>query len=763
MKVGILTFNSAHNYGGVLQAYALQTHLESLGLEVEIINYRKPAIDRVYDPYRAKGSRFALLRKYRKLKKIREVKRNHAWKVEKYETFENFINNTLNVTEPYTTTRQLQKANLDHDVLIAGSDQIWNTDLTKDFDAAYFLEFGRKDARRISYAASIGNDHIEEKFQVFFKRYLNNLDFISCREESMKAILGPFTERPLHRTIDPTLLLGKEDYDKLKIDSQYKGQDYIYVHFIGSDDRLIKVAEEMSARLNLPIIHNRTEGFFSNELAYLYRESPERLLSIVDNARYIVTNSFHLTVFALIYERDFVTIPHTCRPGRMNQLLGLVGLENHLIADVNHLPPLDTLEIDYGPVKEKLAEQSAQSKEFIRMALSSELPNRRLENYFYSSNEFTCYGCSLCQDVCKYKALAMSEDKEGYLYPVVDKEKCTDCKACRHKCIFRSNKWNESDEAFPQVYAAVNRNQAVLNASTSAGMFTPLYEEIVARGGSVVGVRYNDDMEVEYAIAETSEACEAFRRSKYVQASIGTIRLQVKELLQEAKPVLFSGNPCQVAALNKYLARDYENLFTVNIICKGVSSPKLFREYIAYLEKKYDSKVVDFTFRDKEKGYAHDKAQVRVDLADGRTLYEPFLYNNFTRMYHNSISEKPSCHNCEFAGSDTVADITIGDYWGIQDVMPDFYKVNTKGISVIMANNQKGASLLSSIKEKIDCRESNIDDVYRANHDFPILLKQRRYQLMGLVDEVDIDDLLRKFNQYKNKRDSDPKIRESSL
>ena len=158
MKAGIITFNSAHNYGAVLQVYAMQEYLKSLGLDVEVINYRTNEIDRVYRLYNVKRKDPKPIRGLKKVYKFMKVNLAERWKIEKKNNFEYFINNVLNTTKPYHTLAEIQKDFLQYDILIAGSDQIWNTDLTKGFKPAYFLEFGNKDARRISYAASLGND-----------------------------------------------------------------------------------------------------------------------------------------------------------------------------------------------------------------------------------------------------------------------------------------------------------------------------------------------------------------------------------------------------------------------------------------------------------------------------------------------------------------------------------------------------------------------------------------------------------------------------
>lgn len=764
MKAGIVTFNSAHNYGAVLQAYAMQEYLKGLGLEVDVINFRPKEIDNVYKLYIVKRKGNKIIRGLKKLKKIIFINVSQRWKIDKSKNFEYFINNVLNTTKPYTTIQELQKDFLHYDILIAGSDQIWNTELTKGFKPVYFLEFGNKDARRISYAASLGGKSLPEKYVVFYKRYLENFDFISVREETMKEILKPVTDKPITCVVDPTMLLDKEAYDKVKIDTKFKGQDYIYVHFIGKDDKTYEMADKMSKILKLPIVHNRNKGFFENELSGQFNERPEQYISVIENAKYVITNSFHATVFSIIYEKDFITIPHAKSPERMQNLLSKLGLTNHLIEDVRIMPELDTLKIDYKEVKKKLQDARKESIEFLNNAIYGELPDKHDENYFYTGNKFNCYGCELCKDICPVHAIDMVEDEEGFRYPEINEEKCIKCGLCRKSCIYRSKIEEEKDSTYPLIYAASYKDENVLKQSSSGGIFTALYKYILSQQGYVVGVKYNQDMVAEYAITNKEEECEKFRGSKYVAANVGDIRLQIKEKLEEGKKVLFTGNPCQIKALRTYLNKKYDNLYLVEILCHGVPSPKVFRLYLKYLEKKYNSKIIDFRFRDKDKGWGTGKGStIKIKLQSGQDITELGKYNNFNRAFLNNYILRPGCYNCELTADDGVADLTIGDFWGIEKAMSDFAKKQVNGVSMVKINNQKGEELFNKIKKSIEFQESNFQDAYRANHKSSVLLSERRFKLMGQLDQVEINTLLEKYNQFKTGKKAEKEAQKKTM
>lgn len=755
MKIGIITFNSAHNYGAVLQAWALQEYLKREGHQVEIINYRLPATDNLYRLYvpRNPFKNDKLNEAVHALQYLKKS-RTEPDKARKYHEFERFINHTLNTTEPMTKLAELKKANFDYDIMIAGSDQIWNGGLTSGVNPAYLLSFGKNEIKRISYAASIGRDEIPEIEHLFFSRYLRDFDYISVREEKAKEAISKLTDKEVSVVLDPTLLLQKEMYDKLKKDPKVK-QDYIYVHNVHlkkTDKRLNAMAEEISKRTGLPIVHNREDYDFTNELKKFTNGSPEEFVGYIANAEYVIANSFHATVFSIIYQRDFITIPHFQNPERMRHLLDSLGIANHMIASPGELPEdLTALNIDYAAVEMASFILQEKSADFLRNAMegpkTSDKPITEKDKYFDTKDTFSCFGCNACRDICPTSAITMIEDKEGFIYPFIEEEKCIHCNLCRKTCPYGKYRHpEETVNGFPKVYAARHKEEEILEQSASGGMFAPMFKNIIARGGRAVGVKYTDDMEAVYDIADTEEACQAFHGSKYVFADSREVKPRVKELLEEGVPVLYSGNYCQIAGLKNYLHKDYENLYTVEIICHATASPKVFRLYKEYLEHQYHSKILDFEFRNKISGWS--KPYVCVRFESGEVLLEQSPRNNYRRAYSDDNIQRPCCYTCEFAGLKLgVGDITIGDYWGIANQHPEM--ADERGVSIIKINNEHGLKFFEEFKDQLELAESTYEKAYAANHNKPIPLTIKRNQLMSQIDDVEINKLLQKFNHLK--------------
>lgn len=336
MKVGILTFHDAHNYGAVLQAYALKKYLIKLGYEAKIINYHHYTMPDGFPK---------------------------SYNEKRWEKFNSFIKNLIdNEEKVYQTEEELEK--LEIDFWICGSDQIWNPEITKGINKGFFLDFKTK-GKKISYAVSMGIPELPKQYEEEFKKCIEKLDYISVREEALKDYVKRFTDKTVTRTIDPTLLLEKKEYEELTLENKYG--KYVLINELTPDERLTQIAKRIALEKNLKIIElndKKKENYFCEQIS---DASPQEYLTLIKNANAIITNSFHGTVFSIIFEKEFYTITRLNRNSRMENILDIVDMRDRLITEIEEVDHIK--EQDYNKAKENLKKEVDKSKRFLEEVL----------------------------------------------------------------------------------------------------------------------------------------------------------------------------------------------------------------------------------------------------------------------------------------------------------------------------------------------------------------------------------------------------------
>ncbi len=306
-----------------------------------------------------------------------------------------------------------------------------------------------------------------------------------------------------------------------------------------------------------------------------------------------------------------------------------------------------------------------------------------------------CTGCTACKHSCGKNAIFMRADKEGFLYPQVDASLCVKCKKCVEVC---ASNIELSKIELPSTFAVKTKELDVLLNSSSGGVFFHLTENILEEQGVVFGAAFTDDLIVKHIGVESLDDVWKLMGSKYVQSDLGDVFKQIKELLELSRKVLFVGTPCQVAGLKTYLKKDYGNLILVDFICHGVPSPLAFEKYVETLKRKYGNKINLIKFRDK----SIDWKQFSVAIMENKNCVERRLFkeNIWMQGFLDNLFLRPSCYECKFKAGKNASDITIGDFWGIQTLIPEFY--DGKGVSMCCLNTEKGKSIFALIKENFD-------------------------------------------------------------
>ena len=313
-----------------------------------------------------------------------------------------------------------------------------------------------------------------------------------------------------------------------------------------------------------------------------------------------------------------------------------------------------------------------------------------------------CCGCSACAQSCPRNCISMFEDEEGFLYPTVDKFKCISCNLCEKVCPVI----NQGKSKVPlKVYASKNKDGHVRRASSSGGVFSLLVEACIDDGGCIFGAHFNDDFEVVHGFAETLDDAERFRGSKYVQSTTTECFSRVRKYLKLGRKVLFSGTPCQVAGLHLYLRKKYDNLLTVEVVCHGVPSPKLWREYLSHLDISKD-KIKTILFKDKSSGWRG--YSFSIVGKDGSSLFlEKADRNKYMMAFFQNLSLRPSCYNCPAKGGKSNADITLADYWGIENLSHDFN--DNIGVSMVCCNTDKGLEVIDKVSSSMNMIETDYE------------------------------------------------------
>lgn len=323
-----------------------------------------------------------------------------------------------------------------------------------------------------------------------------------------------------------------------------------------------------------------------------------------------------------------------------------------------------------------------------------------------------CCGCTACFSICNHDAIIMKSDVLGFLYPEVDDSKCIKCGLCLKVCQFHDNYKRYDNYNLFYVYKHRLKNLDQLKRSQSGGAFFAIAKSVLNNDGIVVGAAFDNIWNVTHQIVTNTDDLERLRMSKYVQSDIRGCFSKIKDELKQGKRVLFSGTACQVAGLKAYIPiKLHTNLFCVDIICHGVPSPKIWADYITYLESHYKSKIVKACFRDKRFGWHGAKETFK--FANGKEIVRKT--NNY--LYFSGLTLRESCTNCKFTNTNRIGDITIGDFWGLPK--DSLYEKDKKGLSLLMVNSLKGEYLLNQIRNNSFIEECSINSCMQPQLKYP--------------------------------------------
>lgn len=359
-----------------------------------------------------------------------------------------------------------------------------------------------------------------------------------------------------------------------------------------------------------------------------------------------------------------------------------------------------------------------------------------------------CTGCSACFDICPTKAIELETDIEGFWYPKVNLNLCTDCGLCEKTCAelhIEELKQYGTNEV-PIVFAAFHKDEIIRRESTSGGLFSALANKMYDEGGYVGGAIYTEDFYAKHIVSNKREDLLRIRGSKHFQSDMTGIFKQIKKLLINKEKVLICGAPCQMAGLRLYLGKEYENLITIDFICLGINSPKIFHKNIESLERQHGAKAVSVQAKNKDLGWRSLAYKIR--FANEKIYLREGRKDSFTRGFiETHCNCRPTCYECKYKGFPRISDLTLGDFWGIEKSNSKLID-NNMGTSAVLLNSQKGISFFDSIKNNIETEELALSDVLPGNQALirPILMPTiNREEYYEAIDKLSFDKVAKKY------------------
>ena len=327
-------------------------------------------------------------------------------------------------------------------------------------------------------------------------------------------------------------------------------------------------------------------------------------------------------------------------------------------------------------------------------------------NHIDIDDKYSCCGCGACEAGCPVGAIALDTDEEGFLYPSIDAARCVECGKCLKLCAFRADRENpypHGDTRAVRAYAVRHTDETVRAKSRSGGIFTALTDATLRNGGVVYGFAMDGVLRARHARAEDAAGRDAMRGSKYIESDARGVFPIVEADLKAGREVLFSGTSCQVAGLRSYLGSAYENLLCVDIVCHGVPSPKVWADYVAWMERRRSAKCTAADFRDKGRfGWMAHKDTLY--FGDGTDHVSGEV---FTRLFYAHLILRRSCFVCPYKALEHPGDITIGDYWHCEEVAPELN--DDKGLSLVLVNTQGGAEAFEAVKPALIWKTTDIE------------------------------------------------------
>ena len=703
-KVGLVTLYSK-NYGSTLQCYSLKNVIQKFGYDCVVLTIELDGDERYYNKFVTLLSlvsnsmihpSYAINFFAKRLSSKNSINSLENLAASKIDSF------VFRIIAPRKySLKQLKKIGKDDQFykFISGSDQVWNG--ISPYQPFYFLEFA-KDEKKAAYAPSFGGNVIASYNKSYFKKTIKKFCNISVRENEGVKIVKELTGRDAVRVPDPTLLLTNEEWKEFSCE-EVPYSSYIFVHFLDKpNDNAIHLAnliqKETGKKL---IIFSYMHDEFQDFDALLYNGTPEEYVGFIRKADYVLTDSFHTTLFALRFARQIYVFDRLYRNGQEQSSRIVSLLENTKQQERLIRKKIRSLSELPNTTKDIISWMEDERNNGLMYLAKSVLQYTCTEKVLKSDSN--CTGCGVCVSVCPVDAISMVKTAIGYNIPNIDKNKCIKCNKCINMCLKDIGVKNRSDFS----YIAYSINEGLRNKAASGGVFASIASQFIEKGGIVCGATLYFEKGVpiiKHILINDTYRLPLILGSKYVQSDCIDAYSMIKSELASGRKILFCGTSCQVVALKKYIGGHHDNLFTIDLVCHGVPGQDLFRDYINYIEKKKQKQVVGYSFRDKDEGKINYAEKITYN--DGTIERNSYDDSLFCKMFLNRVTYREQCYSCDYAKIDKPADLTIGDYFEAKNDYSYLFSEegvlhNSTYLSCLLVNSSQGENLINEYGEKL--------------------------------------------------------------
>lgn len=690
MKVGILTLQS-FNYGNRLQNYALQQALLNMGHDVQ-------SIRRVPNGYRESARNT-----------VRDIVKRDSYA--KFRFFNHhYIRYSKVVVSREYTTPDFESC---FDKFVIGSDQVWNPNFPMVSELDWLPSVSSD--RKVAYAASFGVASLGD-YQESVSHLLRGFKWVSMREEAGAIIVAVLSGLTPPVVLDPTLLLDADTWSRFAQRPKGLGCDSPYVLRYclgnGTDDVL---SNDLARERGLALLDLSTN---------MDLVGPREFIWLIQHADAVCTDSFHGSVFSLIFHRPLVIAERSDAnadmSSRLDTLCRSFGMEDCRTSSKSFDPSL-IYGREWCSFEERISELRESSTRWLKRALEGRSPLWTSGGIHESAVVPSkppisvvgerCCGCGACAAACPASCLSMESDACGFVRPAYVRG-CIGCGRCAKVCPVLNPGTRE--EAI-KVFWAKAKNDALRESSSSGAVFGLLAEKVLTSGGVVYGAAFSGGCKaVRHVRVDDPSGLDTVMRSKYVQSSVDIeVYEGVERDLGDGRRVLFSGTACQLAAMRNYLTLrkvPTDSLLLVEVVCHGVPSPRLWSEWVDHISGTSNGEIAGVNFRDKSTGWV--SYSVRYEIDNGSARFVGHGDDWYMKAFLQNASLRRSCLNCP-AKRRCGSDITLGDFWGLQNFYPEV--MDNLGVSAVICNTEIGQAALLSISASADIGASTFEKVEAGN------------------------------------------------